>query len=331
MKRLHELSEDELLDLEEEWLEREDESNLDWIHEGVRLYEALSRKNKQEITHREMLAHYLLKQGEDMKLRQHSYEKALRVIERVVKLEPDNARAYYRLGFLYFYNERWGLAIDSFQQALQVWPRHKGQRLNSEQKIKAHHYILKCSQVVLNEGIMRANSLPVDELDVFPEIHLLIKEIEEGTSEREKPYIVTIYGKEKRFITEQEYEDLSSPFENPDCFILNQLHIQDTRVSFRKREVHITPNDVPLLELIMQYPGEKGISVDAIIQRKYSRSKNPENTLRRAIGRLRDRLEPVDPQRELIQTIERGYRWNCHVEYRMFKHTRDVSAELHLD
>lgn len=331
MKRLHELSEDELLDLEGEWLERGDESNLNWIQEGVRLYEALSRKNKKEVAHRVALAHYLLMQGEDMKLREHSYEKALTVIERVVKLEPDNARAYYRLGFLYFYKERWAMSIDSFQKALQASPRHNRQRLNNEQKIKAHHYILICSQVLLHEGLKSANSLPAEELDMFPEIYLLINEIEEGTSEREKPYIVTINGKEKRFLSEQEYEDFSNPFKNPDCFILNQLHIQDTRVSFKDREVHITPNDVPLLELIMKYPGEKGISVGAIIQRKYPHSQNPENTLRRAIGRLRRRLEPVDPLRELIQTIDGGYRWNCHVEYRMFKHTRDVSSELLLD
>ncbi|WP_307322299.1 winged helix-turn-helix domain-containing protein [Evansella vedderi] len=326
---MRELSEEELLELESEWWEREDESNLSWINEGVHLFENLSRKNQRDINYREMLAYLLLQQGEDMKLRQHAYEKALRVIQRVVRLDTDNARAYYRLGFLYFYKEAWALSIDSFQQALNCRPLASRNRLEKEQEMKAHHYIMKGAQMILNESLQKVSTIPSSDLELFGEIKLLMEELKEGLGEREKPYVLTVNGKEQRYLTEKEYEELSDPYENENCLIFNQLHIQNTLILLNDQDIQITPKYVTLLELIMQHP--EGISVEAILQRKFRNSKNPQNNLRRAIGRLRQRLEPIDPHRELIQTVDGGYKWNCQREYRMFKHTRDVSSDLLLD
>ncbi|WP_096200034.1 hypothetical protein [Bacillus sp. FJAT-45350] len=72
MVRMSDLSEEELLEKEDDWWEREDETNLNWVIEGENIFKNLSRLNPREIRYKETLAYLLLMQGEDLKLRQHS-------------------------------------------------------------------------------------------------------------------------------------------------------------------------------------------------------------------------------------------------------------------
>lgn len=331
MKRLSDLTEHELLIMEDAWWEREDESNQSWINEGVRIFQNLSRHNAKEIRYKETLAYLLLMQGEDMKLRQHSYEKAIQRFKQVVKIDTENARAYYRLGFLYFYLEEWANSIQFFQQALNRFPRQSRNQLDQEQKIKAHHYILKATQIIAVEVIGKVDRIPKKDLDLFGEIKLLVKEIKGGFGVEglSKPYQMIVNGVEFSDITENEYEQLSDIYEHNSCIILNQRTINDTTIALYEREIHIPRNQVPLLEYLMRNP--EGVCRGDIIQKRYRQSRNPEAALRQNISRLRTRLEPLDPLNQLIQTIDGGYRWNWKHEYRMFKHNRDVSSDMLLE
>lgn len=111
---MSELTEKKLLEKEADWWDREDEGDGRWINEGVRIFQNLSRKNREEIRYKETLAYLLLMQGEDLKMRQRSYEDAITNFKKVIRLDPNNARAYYRLGFLYFYEEAWSGRLTPF-------------------------------------------------------------------------------------------------------------------------------------------------------------------------------------------------------------------------
>ncbi|WP_162232215.1 helix-turn-helix domain-containing protein [Halalkalibacter wakoensis] len=100
-------------------------------------------------------------------------------------------------------------------------------------------------------------------------------------------------------------------------------------MSLYGKEVGIPSNQVLLLEYLMRHP--EGVRREEIIQRRFRQSRDPESALRQNIRRLRARLEGLVPLHEFIQTIDGGYRWNTLHEYRMFKHSRDVSTDLLLD
>ncbi|WP_062050459.1 tetratricopeptide repeat protein [Bacillus sp. JCM 19034] len=329
MIRKSDLSEEELLEKEDDWWEREDETNLSWIMEGKKIFTNLLRINRREIRYRETLSYLLLMQGEDLKLRKRSYKEAIKSFNEVVKLDPENARAYYRLGFLYFYQEEWAKSIDSFQRSLRCYPRQSRNRLEKEQQVKAHYYILKATQIISKEFLKKVERFSTEDLMLFGEMHQLLKELKVAEQQEEKSYQMIVNGTEYSEISEREYEELSDPFKNKDYFILNQRSMNDVTLSFDGREISIPATQVPLLEFLMRHP--EGVRSEVIIQRRYRQSRDPYATLRRSISRLRDRLEPLYPLQDVIQTIEGGYRWNSLYEFRMFKHNRDVSTDLLLD
>jgi tetratricopeptide (TPR) repeat protein len=329
MVRMSDLSEEELLVKEDDWWEREDETNLDWVIEGENIFKNLSRINPREVRYKETLAYLLLIQGEDLKLRQHSYKKATLRFNQVVKIDPENARAYYRLGFLYFYQEEWAKSVDSFQQSLHCYPRQKRNRLEKEQQVKAHYYILKATQIISKEFLKKVERIPAKDLKLFGEIHYLVKELKATEQQEEKPYQMIVNGTEFSEISEREYEKLSDPFENKRCFILNQRTMNDVTLSLHGQEISIPATQVPLLEFLMRHP--EGVRHEEIIERRYRQSRDSQAALRRGIKRLRDRLERLQPLEDLIKTIDGGYCWNSLYEFRMFKHTRDVSTDLLLD
>lgn len=77
MSRDTELTLEQLLEKENDWLEREDESSQDWIDEGINLYKRLSRYDVRDVRYKKLLVYLLIKQGEDFKFCPHSYKKAI--------------------------------------------------------------------------------------------------------------------------------------------------------------------------------------------------------------------------------------------------------------
>lgn len=321
------LTKEQLLKLEEEWLSKEEESPQT-IEEGICLYRRLSRINPECMRYRESLAKLLLKKGTYEKIQKRSFDRAKQTFCILIKLAEKNKDnhplAHYRLGFLYFYDEEWTKAIDSFQKALSFKTTRRGQMLTKEQRVKAHHYILKATQIIALDTLEKINNMPEEDLDLFEEIKLLKREMENGLTE-EKPYLMIVNGTETRYISEWEYEVLSTP--NHSCVILDQGRAGRTILSILGNEGHISETYVPLLELLMKHP--EGIKNESILLRLYDQRKNSMTILRQNIRRLRERIERISPIHEqFIETIEQGYRWNTTYEYLIFKHTRDVSHDF---
>jgi tetratricopeptide (TPR) repeat protein len=330
MSRISELTLDELIDYENDWWERQDDENLTWVNEGINLFRRLLRLDRAQSGYETTLAYLYLKQGEDLKLQKRAYESALRIFERVVRLDPTNALACYRLGFLQFYQEAWGLSIHYFQQAITHIPVAKRNCLTDEQRVKAYHYLLKATQNITKSSLQEIQQFPEEKLNVFGEIKLLIEEIKEGyLLDEEKPYQMIENGVDISNITERNYRLLSDPEENMETFIFNFQGIENTTVSWMGKQVKIYDSRVSLLEYLMRHP--EGITLEDYLHRVSDLSRIPSNTFAQNIRRLRLQLQELDPVYTFIESIEGGYRWNGPKGYRMFKHTNDVTSEMLLD
>ncbi|ADC51483.1 hypothetical protein BpOF4_17210 [Alkalihalophilus pseudofirmus OF4] len=329
MGRYSEYTLDELLDIEADWWDREDETNPKWIKEGLSLFLALSKLDKKNSGYIEVRAYLSILHGEYLKIQDRSYERAIKVFHQIIMLEPDNARANYRLGFLYFYEEEWTKSLDSFYQAAHSNPNLTRKKLTAEQMVKAHYYILKNSKIITQASLDQIADMPYKQLEQNEELKLLLDEIRNGIepNDEKKPYQMILNGVEYSNISEEEYEkhsDIDLPM-----FIFNQISLNDTEVSYLGRSVSIPIKNAAILEYLMKNPS--GVSKQDIISRLSQQSKDPEAALRQIISRLRRKLAKLNPEIEFIKTIDGGYLWSGGGEYRMFKHFRCVGTELQLD
>lgn len=329
MRNLRELSIDELLILEDDWWEREDESDSKWISEGIKIFTRLKFLQQRDIRFTETLAYLHLLIGERQKIIEHSFMKARDNLERVVRLDNQNARAHYRLGFVHFHHEHWAKSIDAFTQSLESKPRSSRNIINKEQEIKAHYYIMKSVQIIQQESLQRVAKIPPEDITLFDKMACLLEEINEYKFTENKPYQSMKNGTEFEEITESEYGELSDPFENMNEVILNYYSVNDATFSFKGKEINIPKLQIPLLELLMNQPN--GVSKEEIVTRMYRNSRDAFAVLRRNISRLRERLKSVEPNMEYIITVDGGYKFSTPCDYRILKHQRNVGTEMLLD
>ncbi|MEC2072497.1 winged helix-turn-helix domain-containing protein [Alkalihalophilus marmarensis] len=329
MKKYSEYTLDELLEVEADWWDREDETNPKWINEGLNIFLELLKLDRKNSRYLEVRAYLLILHGEFLKIQDRSYERAIKVFHQIIKLEPDNARANYRLGFLYFYEEEWTKSLDAFYQAAHSNPNLTRKKLTAEQMVKAHYYILKNSKIITQASLDHIDDMPYKQLEQNEELKLLLDEIRNGIEPNEeiKPYQMIKNGVEYSNISEEEY-DMYSDIDQP-TFIFNQISLNDTEISYNGRSVSIPLRNAAILEYLMKNPS--GVSKQDIISRLSQQSKDPEAALRQIISRLRRKLAELDPEIEFIKTIDGGYLWTGAGQYRMFKHFRCVGTELQLD
>ncbi len=318
---------EELLQREDDWWERENESSISWINEGIELFTLFMKKDPYNLRYSEMLSYLLLRQGEDTRFQKQAYERVINVLEHLVQVDSTNALAFYRLGFLYFFQKKWAKSINSFQKSLTCTPEFSRNRLNKEQQIKANYYILQASQYIVKNSIDYMDATPEYEWELYREIHYLIQEINSGKRNITRfPYQMLKNGKEFTYLSFREFEKLSDPKQNENVAILNQHSINETYFSYKYNETRLLPTQVPLIEYIMRHP--EGVSRKELVERKFYESVNPRNTLTDNIRSLMERLNEIDASINFIISIDGGYKWNSQVEYRMFKKTMDVSGEL---
>ncbi|MCM3491175.1 winged helix-turn-helix domain-containing protein [Alkalihalophilus marmarensis] len=329
MKRYLDYTLDELIEIEADWWDREDETNPKWIKEGLSLFLALSKLDRKNSGYLEVRAYLSILHGEYLKIQDRSYERAIKVFHQIIKLELDNARAHYRLGFLYFYEGEWTKSLDAFYQAAHSNPNLTRKKLTAEQMVKAHYYILKNSKIITQACLDQIDDMPYKQLEQNEELKLILDEIRNGIEPNEeiKPYQMIKNGVEYSDISEEEYE-MQSNIELP-MLIFNQISLNDTEVSYKGKSVAVPLRSAAILEYLMKNPN--GVTSQDVISRLSQQSKAPEAALRQIISRLRRRLAELNPNIEFIETIDGGYRWSWVGEYWMFKHFRCVGTELQLD
>lgn len=150
MRKLKEMSIEELLDLEEEIRAAIDEGKPGSMNKAINVYEELHRqiKSNTESEYKQSLGNiekqlvrYLIRYGTYLK---SEYEKegrlAKRTLEKALKYDRTNPLAHYRLGFIAYKEEEYIESIRQFRQALQSEERNV-YKLSPQQRYNAGLYL----------------------------------------------------------------------------------------------------------------------------------------------------------------------------------------------
>ncbi|MCL7748740.1 helix-turn-helix domain-containing protein [Halalkalibacter alkaliphilus] len=115
---------DELLDLEDDWLNRdglgEGDERQAWIEEGIDLYKKFLRTNRNESRYSIMLADLYLEWGRDEKIRHGNERRAYDILRKAALHSPKKPDPYYHLSFILANQDRkWEAALFYGKEALE--------------------------------------------------------------------------------------------------------------------------------------------------------------------------------------------------------------------
>jgi tetratricopeptide (TPR) repeat protein len=115
---------EELLDWEDNWLDREgiDEGDerSDWLEEGIKLYKQFLVLDKKEPRYSIMLADLYLQQGKDEKIRRGNHLQAYTTLRKATIYSPSKPDAFYHLSFVFANEKRqWEAVLFYGKEALE--------------------------------------------------------------------------------------------------------------------------------------------------------------------------------------------------------------------
>ncbi|MBU8919071.1 winged helix-turn-helix domain-containing protein [Bacillus sp. FJAT-29953] len=115
---------EELLDFEDNWLDREGLDEGDgrngWLEEGIRLYTRFLELDRKEPRYSIMLANLYLQLGRDEKIRRGNYLRAYDILRRATIYSPDKPDAFYHLSFILAEEDRkWEAVLFYGNEALE--------------------------------------------------------------------------------------------------------------------------------------------------------------------------------------------------------------------
>lgn len=121
---MKQMTKEELLDWEDNWLDREeldegDERNA-WLEEGINLYKQFLQLDSKEPRYAIMLADLYLQWGRDEKIRRGNHHKAYNILRKATIYSPSKPDAFYHLSFIFANEERkWEAVLFYGKEALE--------------------------------------------------------------------------------------------------------------------------------------------------------------------------------------------------------------------
>ncbi|MFY0544979.1 hypothetical protein [Brevibacillus sp. H7] len=316
---------DELLEEELIWERQEGEMDLfTWWEKGIQLYRKLLSLDRDNERFKIQLANLLLKAGGDLKMRQHNFNRALKLFRDLTQMEPEHAMAYYRLGFLYYYKQEWRKSIRHFEFALRARPAERSHQIHREQQMKALCYLAKAYQKMSLSVFEQANEMFVAESD--PAVADAVDPFIEETKRD-----LYSYGESKPYVMVTQDQTLSLHEEEVLRYQSEELAANEVRLDFLGEEIYlILPSHVrielseqlgKLLRFLME--NKRPVSAQTIRENIFPDSRS-ESIVRRTIQRLRNALDHPRLPVDLILTTISGYQWNWPGEYKIFYRKDDI-------
>ncbi|WP_297987838.1 tetratricopeptide repeat protein, partial [uncultured Anoxybacillus sp.] len=176
MRRVQEMTLDELYDLEEKLLQELDSEGKNWIYLDVvtvyeRIYSKLIRLPVKERIERNDEIEYVKKQLVKYFITYGTYLKtqlekddvtAKKSFKKALKYDPMNPIAHYRLGFLAYKEQWYAEALHYFEKALQYQNGYPNKRfcLNEQQMYYAQLYLVNSALFVAEKTYQSLEKLP---------------------------------------------------------------------------------------------------------------------------------------------------------------------------
>jgi tetratricopeptide (TPR) repeat protein len=215
----------ELLDLEDDWLDREgldegDERNL-WLEEGIRLYEQFLKVDKKDPRYSITLADLYLQWGRDEKMRRGNHHHAYTILRNATLYSPNKPDAFYHLSFI-LANEKqkWEAVLFYGKEAVE-----KGIEGNKRIKLLCN-LALGYSRIGYREKAAELikETLHLDgkgELFWFIQLY-----IDKMNVKRMEPILLKETDEKRTTITYRDIDQLLEEAEAGKCVVLNLQHLK---------------------------------------------------------------------------------------------------------
>lgn len=279
--------------------------------QGLSLYNRLSELCPGEERYRNNLLRCLLELGRDLKMSRTNLKRAQKLFLQAVRMEPEHSLACYRLGFLYYYDQRWEESALYFGKALQRSARYRQHRITDEQAVKA-----LCYQTRAYQHLSRRSMETVMTLwggmkgQLRGRLKELVGETESLMLEDGGFKSLRLSEKHKeRDISEEEYERLVASGRTVLSFTEAPrqvwLHLQGTkRIRLRERPAEF-------LWLLME--SERPLKGADLYEVRFGKPMPPRSTVVKSnINRIREELarHQDDQSKPYLLTLQEGYQWN---------------------
>jgi tetratricopeptide (TPR) repeat protein len=257
---------EELEDLEQELLDKSDEEEK-WTYYSdlISLYEEMYRQSQHEqdtdykAYAKTKLVLYLIKYGSHLKTSYEQNDKqAEECLKKVLKYEPENPIAHYRLGFLAYKERKYVVALNFFEKAVTFHKQEKNTSygLSEQQIFNAYRYLANSALHIAMEAHKDSEELLNVDVDYVPNkelspLYTVLKNNEEYLQESAFYYItetdITTCSKQK---CEDTMDDNTSA-------LLLYFTDREIRLKYGKREESISKGNGDKLAYFLQHTSER--------------------------------------------------------------------------
>lgn len=311
----------ELLDLEDNWLDREgldegDGRNV-WLEEGIQLYTRFLELDRKEPRYSIMLADLYLQWGRDEKMRRGNYRRAYDILRRATIHSPGKPDAFYHLSFILAEEDRkWEAVLFYGKEALEMG-------IDGSRRIKL---LCNLALAYTRIGYPRKGADLIKQaviLDVKKEhdwfIELYMDKIKKKHLE---PILLKENNEKRKGITNHDVDTLLEDAMNGKYVLLN-LAGSEKLVIGRKDTVRLEPKQAELLGYLIDNKGiycgksriEKAVWNDQVLT---------PAVVKRYIAAIRRKLAQAigrnDIKESVLRTTQNGeYVWNADIPAKVLR------------
>ncbi|WP_077212385.1 helix-turn-helix domain-containing protein [Bacillus dakarensis] len=305
---------DELLDWEDDWLERdgfdEGEERNAWLEEGVQLYKQFIQIDKREPRYSITLSELYLEVGRDEKLKRGNQLRAYETLRSATIHAPNKPDAFYHLSFLLAKEKRrWEAVLFYGNEALE-----KG--LTSSRRIK-----LLCNLAL---GYARLGYLSKSrtlfeqarELDTDMDHEWFIELYSDRIKEnRREPILLKETNEKRKLVSREDYTTVIDDAMDGKCVVLD-LTKEDKFFRAGKDDIRLERKEAEILGYLMDHSmtscPKRRIEESVWEDRKVSAS-----AVKRYITSIRRKLSQAmgreDISEAVLVTTNDGYEWKSDI------------------
>lgn len=308
------MTKEELLNWEDDWLEREcvDEGDelYAWLEEGIELYKKLIQVDPKESRYFVTLAELYLQWGRDEKIRKGNYHSASRLLKQASIYAPTKPDAFYHLSFILAdEDQRWEAVLFYAKEALE-----KG--IDGSKRIKLLCNIaLAYARLGYTQQAMRYIK-EASETDQIGEhrwfMELYMDRIKKGMT---KPILLKEQENERKIVSKREADKLKDEAIDGKCIVLD-LSADEKYIHASKDVVRLERKEAEILGYLMEHQ-MKSCSKRSIEQAVWHDRPVSSSAVKRYIASLRRKLAQAmgrtDISDHILVTTEDGYVWKVDI------------------
>lgn len=313
------LSKEEILELEQDWSNREivveGLERQDWLNDGIKLYRKFLKIKgfdaKDQVKFRTKLANLYLAFGRDEKIRMANFQKASTYLFEAARYDPENPLPYYHLAFL----------MENLQDPQRKWEAIGFYAKESLEKgiagVRKIKLLALLGMAYGKIGLSAQGDQYFKEATQLDEDGYYKVVIERYSLESKKSkglFFITGSYTFTNFITTQDYDDYHDQALDGKCCILDLTKEQYCFIG-DKDTVPLANKEAELLAFLIEQKApcpkrkiESYIWEDQDVTG--STVKKYISTLRKKISEC---MKECETDRKLIETTQLGYQWNSQI------------------